>query len=114
MQGSMSNVSKHNTKLKWEGNDREQSWINFLISWNSIDIDHVLRQITNIIDLEECWRDSSRVIPILLLNKVRFNLELLAILVEFIQFSFYFFNVARRNPTLGLDNISSPSESMDK
>ncbi len=113
MQRPMPNITEHNPKLQWERDNREQSRVNFLIGRNPIDIDHVLTHIANVVDLKEGWRDSSRVIPVFLLNKVRFNFEFLVVIIELIQFGLDFVDVAGRDPALCFDGCVSTSETVD-
>lgn len=52
----MTNITKHDTEQEWERNTSEDSWVNFLVGWNSVSVDNLLIGPGKLVSLEMGWR----------------------------------------------------------
>ena len=54
-QRSMHDITKHYTEEEWEWNTCEQGWITFLVCRNTISINDILRNSSEIVQSKKCW-----------------------------------------------------------
>jgi len=58
----MHNITKHDSEKEWECYTSKDGWIYFLIGWNAISVNNLLRNVSEIIQDEESWSPESNII----------------------------------------------------
>ena len=51
----MHDITEHDTEEEWEGNNCWNSWVELLVVWSTVGINHVLECPYEIVGLERCW-----------------------------------------------------------
>ena len=51
----MTNVSEHDSKQEWEGHTCEETWVNFLVIWDTVCVNDLLESICELVSSEQGW-----------------------------------------------------------
>lgn len=51
----MTDVTEHDSEEEWEDGNSEKSWINFLVSRDTVSVDDLLEWCSELVHLEVCW-----------------------------------------------------------
>lgn len=54
-EGTVTHVTEHHSEEVWESDDRDQGWVSFQISGDTIGIDDVLEHIGKVVNFEVSW-----------------------------------------------------------
>ena len=79
----MHDVAEHDTEEEWEGDDCRDSWVELLVVWGTVGINHILEGPDEVVCLKRCWFCQVNTVSVQLFKVKTFEVFLGSKLIQF-------------------------------